>query len=214
MEKNKSTHPLFSFKNIPMDMARLVCSVLPLLFRMRRLTPEGKKYNKKIKGGAIIAANHTSYLDPFIVGVAFWYRRVYFLIAEVVMKGKLRSFLLKGIGGIKIDRNNADIEAINKSVNKLKNGYLLTIFPQGGINRENDIDTIKSGAVLMAIRSGVPIIPMHIIPKKHWYNRQTVIIGETINPKDITNKKFPSTSDIQEITDILMNELNRCKPAD
>lgn len=213
IDQNHHGHRLFDFRHFPMDMARLVCSVLVPILRIKRRTPEGEKYTKKIKGGAIIAANHTSFADPFIVGVTFWYRRLYFLVAEIVMKGRLRSLLLRGIGAIKIDRNGTDIEAINKSVQKLKDGYLLTVFPQGEIHRQDDIDTIKSGAVLMAIRSGVSIVPMHILPKKHWYSMRTVVIGETINPKDFCQRKPPSTADIKSITDALINELNRCKSA-
>lgn len=211
--QNKKTekHPLFDLRLFPMDMARLVCAVMILVLRVKRLTPEGKKYTKKIKGGAIIAANHISFLDPFTVGVTFWYRRLYMLVAEVVMRTKLKSVLLKGVGAIKINRNETDIEAINKSVNVLKRGFLLAVFPQGGINRDDEIDTVKSGAVLMALRAGVPIIPMYIVPKKHWYNRSTVIIGNEVNPKDYCTKKMPSTADIQNITDVLAAELNRCK---
>ncbi len=209
----KKGHRLFDIKHFPMDMARLVCSVLVPILRIKRRTPEGKKYCQKIKGGAIIAANHTSFADPFIVGITFWYRRLFFLVAEVVMKGKLRPILLKGVGAIEINRNQTDIEAINKSVQKLKDGYMLTVFPQGEIHRKDDIDTVKSGAVLMAIRAGVPIIPMHILPRNRWYNMRTVVIGKAIYPTEILQKKLPSTADINNITEALVKELNRCKNA-
>ncbi len=206
-------HRLFSFKKIPMDIARLISTPVLLIFRVKRLTPTGKKYKQKIKGGAILAANHTSFSDPFIVGATVWYRRLYFLVAEIVMQGKLRVALLKGAGAIRINRQEADIEAINQSVTKLKQGYLLTVFPQGGINKDDDIDTIKSGAVLMALRAGVPIVPMHIHPKKHWYSRQIVVIGETIEPQTYCQKKIPSTADIKAISTALMQQLNHCKNA-
>lgn len=213
MEIMQNKHPLFNLKHIPMDIARLVCSVLLPIVRIKRLTPDGEKYTQKIKSGAIITANHTSFFDPFIVGITFWYRRMHFLVAEIVMKGKLRALLLKGVGAIKIDRQSTDIEAINKSVDKLKKQYLLTVFPQGEIHREDDIDSIKSGAVLMAFRAGVPIIPMYIVPREHWYKRRTVFIGNAVNPKDISSKKFPSTTDIQNVTQLLLDEINRCKSA-
>lgn len=207
----ENSHKLFSFKHLAMDMARIVCVPLIPILRIKRRTPENEKYHAKIKGGAIIAANHTGFIDPFVVGVTFWYRRLHFLVAEIVMKGKLRSTLLRGVGAIKIDRHTADIEAITKSVNKLKQGFLLAIFPQGQISKDDNISQVKSGAVLMAIRANVPIIPMHITPRKHWYNTRTVIIGKTIYPKELCPKAFPSASDIEKITAILGEELNRCK---
>ena len=209
----KSSNKGGFFKQLAMDTARVVCSVLILIFRIKRLTPDGEKYKEKIKGGAIIAANHTSFLDPFIVGVTFWYRRMHMLVAEIVMGGKFRSILLRGVGGIKIDRNIADLEAIKQSVEVLKNGRLLAIFPQGGIDEQDDVNSIKSGAVFMALRASVPIIPMYIRPKKHWYDRRTVVIGETVYPNKLCSKKMPSTADIEAITKVLAENLAKCKNA-
>lgn len=209
--EKQQAHKLFSFRHLAMDMARLVCAPLIPILRIKRRTPEGEKYKHKIKGGAIIAANHTSFIDPFVVGVTFWYRRLHFLVAEIVMSGKLRSVLLRGVGAIKIDRGSADIEAITKCVAKLKEGFLLSVFPQGQINKNDSIDDVKSGAVLMAIRSNTPIIPMYIAPRKKWYNTRTVVIGNPIYPREICPKAFPSASDIQKITTLLSEELNRCK---
>lgn len=210
METKAKKRRSFSWQRVAMDIARIVCTPLLLVYRMKRLTPEGEKHTHHIQGGAIVAANHTSFADPFLLGVAFWYRRLYFLAAEIVMQGKLRTFLLKGVGAIKIDRNTADIEAMHKSVNVLKQGHLLSIFPQGGISESEQIQTLKSGVVLIALQAGVPIVPMHVIPAKHWYSRRTVVIGAPLDPKDYIQKKFPSTSDIEQVTCKLMEEMNRC----
>ena len=131
-------------------------------------------------------------------------------MAEVVMKTGLRAALLRGVGGIKVDRNKVDIEAIKQSVGVLKDGRVLIIFPQGGIVADDEIDALKSGAALMALQAGVPIVPMHIRPRAHWYSRQQVVIGETVDPAAICPKKMPSTADIGRITEALMAEMNRC----
>ena len=213
MNQAKNTTPrLFNPKRIPMDLARLVCSPLLLLYRVKKQAPDGTKHTERIQGGAILAANHTSYSDPFIVGVSFWYRRTFFLAAEAVMRGKLRSWLLTGVGAIKIDRNQTDIAAIRKSVNVLKQGHTLMIFPQGSIKDEDQVTTMKAGAVLIALQAGVPIIPMHIHPKKHWYSRRVVTIGNAVHPQDYIKNKFPSTKDIEQVTQILMEEMNHCIP--
>jgi len=212
MKAKAQLHPLFSFRHFFMDMARLVSAVLVPILRIKRLTPDGKKYKGRIKGGAIIAANHTSYLDPFIAGVTFWYRRMHFLAAEVVMKTKLREVLLRGVGAIKIDRNGTDIEAITKSVSKLKSGFLLTVFPEGGIQRNGDDDkSIKSGTALISLKSSTPVVPVHIFPRKHWYNTRTVVIGAVIDPGDYCQKKFPSTADIEKLTEAIAEEMKRCR---
>ena len=210
MQTKSKERRKFILKRIPMDLARLVCTPLLPVYRMKRLTPEGEPYKNRIRGGAIVAANHTAFSDPFLAGVAFWYRRMFFLAAEIVMQGKLRNWLLRGVGAIEIDRNQADIEAIRKSVDVLKEGNLLLIFPQGGISEENQIQTLKSGAVLIALQAGVPIVPMHIRPREHWYSRRTVVIGQTLDPKAYIQKKFPSTADIDRVSQKLAEEMNRC----
>ncbi len=201
---------LFNLRRLPQDMARLVCSPLLLIYRMKRLTPEGKPYQTKIQGGAIVAANHVSFADPFLVGVAVWYRRLFFLAAESVMKGKLRSWLLSGVGAIRIDRNTTDLEAIRRSVDVLKQGHLLSVFPQGSITQGEQLQSLKSGVVLIALQAGVPIIPMYIAPKKKWYSRRVAVMGEPLDPKAYIQKKFPSTADIDRVAGKLLEEMNRC----
>lgn len=200
----------YSLRILAMDAARIVCTPLLLLFRMKRITPDGAPYREKLAGGAIVAANHTSFVDPFLVGVTFWYRRMFFLVAEIVMKGKLRSLLLHGVGAIKVERSMADIEAIKQSVKVLKEGYLLTVFPQGGITKDENLETVKSGAVLMALQAGVPIVPIYLCPKKKWYHRRQTVVGETIYPAALCQRKIPSTADIQAITERLAAEMSRC----
>ncbi len=197
-------------KNLAMDAARLVCAVLIVIFRIRRLTPEGTPYREKLRGGAIVTANHTSLVDPFIVGVTFWYRRMHFLVAEIVMGGRLRSWLLRGVGAIKVERNAIDLAAVKQCIDTLKRQRLLTVFPQGGIVKDEEYESIKSGAVFMALQADVPLIPMYICPKQHWYERRTVVIGNVIHPGDFCKKKMPSTADIQHITNRLMDEMKRC----
>ncbi len=202
----------FEFKQIPMDIARIVCIPLLFIYRMKRLKPNGEPYEGRIRGGAVLAANHTSYSDTFLLGVAVWYRRMHFLAAEVVMKGKLRKWLLKGVGAIEIDRNAADIAAIRKSVEVLKKNRLLAIFPEGGITEDQQIQTVKSGVVLIALQAGVPIIPMYICPKTCWYSRRVVVIGEPLDPMDYVKSKFPSVADIDRVSQKLLEAMNACVP--
>ena len=205
---------LFNLRRFPQDVARIVCAPLLWLLRPIRLTPEGKKYTERLEGAAILSANHTSFFDPFAVGLTFWRRRIFFFVAEVVMKGAFRSFLLKGVGCIKVERSIADVEALKKAIGILKEGHPLTVFPQGGIKDGDGVEALKSGAVLMALRADVPIIPMYIYKRKHWYSRLKVVIGKTIYPSQMTTKKIPSTADITNISEALMQEMNRCRNYD
>lgn len=192
------------------ETSRLTYLVLLVAYRPRLLTPDGKRYRGKLKGGAILAANHTAFSDPFVVGAAFWYRRLNFFTADVVMATKTRERLLKAAGSIKVNRNIADIEAVREAVTVLKKGRLLLIFPEGGIQETGGVKTLKSGAALMATQAGVPIVPLFICHNSRWYNRRRIIVGEPVDPKAVCARKFPSTADIENITQRLHAEMECC----
>lgn len=201
------------FRFLPMDIGRIACAVLPLYYRTKRIDLKGEKVKSHIKGGAVIVAYHTGFSDPFTMGNCFWYRRLFFLTAKEVMKNRFTELLLREMGCIKIDRNASDIEAIKKCVSVLKDGKLLGIFPEGGINREGETDKIKSGAVLVAIQAGVPIIPIYIADRKNILKRQTAVIGEPFDCRDYCTKRFPSVTDIEEISEKLLIKMEGCKKA-
>ncbi|MBQ6627135.1 MAG: 1-acyl-sn-glycerol-3-phosphate acyltransferase [Ruminococcus sp.] len=210
MNKRKKAK-LFDLKKFPLDMARLFI-ILPLSlgFRVKKYYKDGTKYRKILRGGMLIASNHIHLTDALLVASAFWYRRMYYLTAKVVMNNKIKDFLMSHAGAIKIDRYSFDIEAINKSVDVLSKGHTLVIFPEGGVKDTNEVQSVKSGAVLMALRSEVPILPMYIEKRKHWYNFTKVYIGDPIYPRDMVKSKFPSTQDIDNISIALMDAMNEC----
>lgn len=190
-----------------MDCARIVCSILPLVFRIKKLYMSDKA-KQKIRGGAIIAANHTRFSDPFFLGSAFWYRRMFFLAAEVVMKNKFLAPLLKGVGCIEINRNICDINSVRKSVSVLKEGHILSIFPQGGINREADMSAIKSGIALMAMQANVPVIPVYVHYKEKRGDRNCIVIGEEISLGSDTMRGLQA---IEDFAAQIFNQMTECK---
>lgn len=211
MEK-KNRARLFDLRKLPMDGVRLwYLAVMTPLFRLRRLTPEGKKYKERLRGPAVVVANHTTFWDPFVMAATFWYRRMFWLAADVVMKGKLRTALIKTAGAIEIRREIADIEAIRKATDVLKNGHLLGVFPEGGIQSGHDVQAVKTGCVLLAVQAGAPIIPMYIVPGAAWYQQRKVVVGKTIDPKHYFTKKIPTTADLDRVAELIMAEMNRCR---
>ncbi len=203
---------LFEWRLLPMDMGRLVLSCLPICYRFRRYSVDGQRFHKKIEGGHIMVSNHSSFKDPLLVGSCFWYRRMFFLAAEAVMRNRLVAWLLRGAGCIKIDRNISDIEAIRKAVSVLKEGRCLAMFPQGGISREDEFSQIKSGAVLIALQAGVPILPLYSTRKNiPWYRSTTVVIGEPLDCQSYCKKKMPALHEIEEASAELLKRLEDCR---
>lgn len=197
------------FATLAMDCGRAVELLMNIGFRIRRLDTDGRPYRQKLRGGTLIAANHQGFIDPLVVSCTFWYRRVHFLAAEVVMSHKIVAPLLRGMGCIKIDRTISDIEAIGKSVAVLKEGRCLVMFPEGGIKKE--VTQVKAGAALIALQAGVPILPMYSAPRKHWWQRRVAVIGEMIHPKEHLTRMIPSVEDLERISSLLLSEIDKCK---
>lgn len=191
------------------EVSRLLYVVLLVPYRPLLLTADGKRYKGRIKGGAMLAANHTTFSDPFVVGSVFWYRKLQFFAADAVMATKTRENLLKAAGAIKVNRDITDIEAVRSSVEVLKKGRLLLIFPEGGVQKVGEVQPIKPGAALMALQAGVPIIPLFICYTPRWFNRRRVIIGNPIDPKALCSRKIPTATDIEKITRALEEEMQR-----
>ena len=188
-----------------MDVGRVLLSPLILVFRVKKIYLCDKSEIKNL-GGALIAANHTGMTDPFILNATFWYRRFFYTASEEIMTG-FRAKLLKGAGCIKLDRTIADYEAIKKCVSILKEGYLLGIFPQGHIGGEG----IKGGTVMIAGMAGVPIVPVHIEKRTHWWQRHRVVFEKPINVFEVTGKKLPGKADIEKVTALMEERYENCR---
>lgn len=210
-EKKPNKAKVFDIRCLLQDTSRLVLLALTPILRVKKYDIDGKAYKRKLRGGAIVVSNHVGFSDPIMLANAFWYRRMFFLAAEIVMKNPVIAFLLKSAGCIKIDRNISDIEAIRKAVSILKDGRLLAVFPQGGIHDTGSITEIKAGAILLAIQAGVPIIPSYSEKRKHWFNRRKTVIGEAIDPKAFCGKKLPSMADINKISETLIERIELCR---
>lgn len=131
--------------------------LMKLIFRIEIINKE----NILDDEGVVLCGNHTSFLDPILVGAATK-RNVYFLAKNSLHKGVKRVFF-KSVGTIPIDRSSKNPEAINKSLELLKNKKIVCVFPEGTINKTEDlIMPFKFGAVSMAQKSNSYIVPFSI----------------------------------------------------
>ena len=208
MEQPKK-HKIFRIDKLPMDLARIVMLILIPFYRIRRVYLGSEEQVKALRDGVILAANHTSFQDPFVITAAFWKRRVFYVVGEAVMSSRIRNFFLKAAGCIRIDRNITDTKAIKECVAVLKEGFALELFPQGGIGE--DENAFKSGVALIASLAKVPILPMFVVRRKNIFRRQTLVIGDPFYCSDYCAKKLPSVQDLEMITEKLFEKYEECK---
>ncbi|MEV0364508.1 lysophospholipid acyltransferase family protein [Nocardia fusca] len=113
-------------------------------------------------GGAVLAVNHTSYLDFLEVGVVGRRsgRNVRYMMKAELEHG-IVGFLMKHCKAIGVDRT-AGAESFGRAVDALRDGELVVVYPEATISRSFELKEFKSGAARMALESGAPIIPLTI----------------------------------------------------
>lgn len=185
-----------------------VTAIFPTFLYMRHKTIcVGTKKPHKIKGGALLISNHISFADPVVVHCVFWRRRLRILATKDLYTTKLKRFFFDHMQCIIVDKENFSMRSLHAVCDTLKKGKLVTIFPEGGLNRTDsrEIHSFKSGAVLMAFQSNAPVIPVCIIKRAHWYNRQVVLLGDPVNIRDICGNK-PTVEDLQKASEYLREQ--------
>lgn len=148
-------------------VARAICWLLIKIFwRMEIIGIE----NLPESGGLIIASNHVSYLDPAVLAASL-NRKIYFITKKEVFKNTFVSFILKNLNAFSVDRENVDILAFKKAINILREEKVLGIFPEGTRSSNGELQELKLGAIKIAMKTGVPILPVGIIGTHKIYPR-------------------------------------------
>ncbi|KUN88545.1 acyl-phosphate glycerol 3-phosphate acyltransferase [Streptomyces bungoensis] len=143
----------------------LLGPLLRLVFRPRI---EGLEH-VPASGPAIVAGNHLSFSDHFLMP-AILKRRITFLAkAEYFtgpgLKGRLTAFFFRGAGQIPVDRSGKEAgqAAIREGLGVLRRGELLGIYPEGTRSHDGRLYKGKVGVAVMALRAGVPVVPCAMI---------------------------------------------------
>ncbi len=121
-------------------------------------------------GGLIIASNHVSYLDPAVLAASL-NRKIYFIAKKEIFKNAFISFILKNLNAFSVDRENVDILAFKKVINILREEKVLCFFPEGTRSSNGELQELKLGVIKIAIKTGVPILPVGIIGTYKIYPR-------------------------------------------
>jgi 1-acyl-sn-glycerol-3-phosphate acyltransferase len=140
--------------------------------------------NVPLKGGAILAINHTSYFDFALAGTAALpaKRYVRFMAKKEIFDNKIAGPLMRGMHHINVDRSNGSASFV-AALRSLNDGEIIGIFPEGTISTSFEIKGLKSGAVRLAIAAGVPVIPTIV-----WGGQRVYTKGVKPNFK---RNKFP-----------------------
>lgn len=157
-------------------------------------------------GGFVMCANHTSFLDPVLVLLSATNRRQIHVMAKAeLFKIPVLSLILKRLEMIPVKRGMSDISAVKESLRVLRNGAPLLIFPEGTRVKEGEKIAGRPGAVVMAARANVPVVPVYIAEKKRAFRTTKVVFGEPYLLEFSGRKPTPEES--HKLTEDLMKRI-------
>jgi 1-acyl-sn-glycerol-3-phosphate acyltransferase len=142
-----------------LDIVRMVVRFFSrLLWKMELLGVE----NVPAAGGLIIAANHQTYFDPFWISVPVK-RPTRYLAWSAAFKWPFVGRCLTWFGAWPLQLERSDPAAIRRSLQWLRDGGAVVIFPEGGRSTSSgEMERFKAGAVRLALEANVPILPVTI----------------------------------------------------
>ena len=166
--------------------------------------------NIPLQGGAVLALNHTSYLDFALGGVPAdrrGRRFVRFMAKDSVFRHPIAGPLMRGMKHIPVDRHDGSV-AFEAAVAAARAGELIGVFPEATMSRSLEIKELKNGAVRMAREADVPLIPMIVFGGHRVlsYDVRDFTRGRTICMT--IGRPMASNDDVDEMTRALRSTLS------
>ena len=167
-----------------------------IVYRMKIVGKE----NIPKEGQLIICGNHKSFLDPPLIEVTCG-RYTRFLAKEELTKNKFLKILGIIFDAILVKRDSKEVKALKESLQTLKNGDCLVLFPEGTRNGLAKGEKVKDGAAFFAVRSGAKVVPCGIKggEKGNW--KVTITYGKPLDFSEYKGSKD------KEVLDKITNEI-------
>jgi len=145
-------------------------------------------------GPVILAANHSSYLDPIALGVAVYPRKIHFMAKEELFRIPFFSFLITRLNAFPVRRERLDKKSLKIALSLLSRQKAIGLFPEGTRVKREGFGQVYQGAAFLSLKTSSPILPVAIsgtdkimpagtiIPR---FPKITIQIGRPIDPREI-----------------------------
>lgn len=164
-------------------LARLLTECAAHAFLPLRVVDREKTLTE---GGAVVACNHASFLDPPLVATVYE-SEIHFLARNTLFRGFFGA-VIRQLNAVPVDRDQADLKSMKTIIRTLKEGNRVLIFPEGTRTESGQLLDAKAGVGMLIAKSGVPVQPVRLLgtyetlPKggKFRAHSLTAIVGEPI----------------------------------
>ncbi|MBL7072782.1 MAG: 1-acyl-sn-glycerol-3-phosphate acyltransferase [Candidatus Omnitrophica bacterium] len=168
----------------------------------------------------IIVSNHSSLVDPPLVGMAFKRHDVSFLTKEELFSHPIIGVWTKNVECIPIRRGSASAKGLKEALKRVKDGKVIGIFPEGTRSLDGSLQEAKKGVGFLIRKAGVPVVPVYVknsqkaLPVVGGAKVGTHIylkIGKPLAPDRFFKKTVGGKADYEEIANVVMREISVLK---
>jgi glycerol-3-phosphate dehydrogenase (NAD(P)+) len=135
----------------------IVKTAVLVYFRVRRI---GREHIPQ--AGVILASNHRSFLDPFVIGCCVG-RPVFFVAKRELFRNPLVGWFLNGMGAFPVRRGRSDEDSMKTALELLARGEAVVVFPEGTRIVNGSLGRPKRGVGRLALQSGAPVVPVAVM---------------------------------------------------
>jgi glycerol-3-phosphate dehydrogenase (NAD(P)+) len=175
-------------------------SFFHVYFRLSRI---GREHIPE-SGPIIFAANHRSFLDPFVIATMVR-RPMYYVAKKELFSQRLTGWFLNALGAFPIDRGHADEDAMGTARAILERGDCVLIFPEGTRVRPGALGRPKRGVGRLALETGAPVVPIAVIGteriRSRWKIRPHKVRIRAGHPLTFPQVQKPSPELATAVTD-------------
>ena len=142
------------------------------------------------RGTYLVIANHRTWADPIYLCCALKHQQPHFMAKKELFKIPLLNLLIRALGAYPVNRGGADVGAIRHTIDMLKQGVCVGMFPQG--HRYNGVDprttSVKTGAAMIAQKADVQVLPVFIKVKNNRHRflcKKEIIVGKPVTMSEL-----------------------------
>lgn len=161
------------------------------------------------KSGVLLCPNHSSNWDPVLLGLKLPVNyRLHVMAKEELFKNPILGWIIRKLGAFPVSRGSNDINTVRTSMQAIKDGDNLLIFPEGTVIRDGVgyVDGLpahaKAGVAMIGVRTGAVLVPVFMDGEKKLFHRTRIIFGDPYEPR-YTGRRGTS-EEMQKIADDIL----------